>query len=818
MSATVAGTEAPPREASAPVRNERLRRVGAACAGPAIIVAGVLFALRGFAFHPLLTNEHPDILAFWLPRFAYLGRELASGHIPLWNPNEMLGYRFAADPQSGWLYAAPMVLFSALSPGAAIRALIVLNPLIAGLGLFWFLRKESLSRLAATAGGLCLAMLMSTSEMAIELPFAGFLAWTTVALVGASGYRQADRWSRRLAWLALSAFAWSQVAGAHMSHGLVMCSLLLAAYLIAASIGAVRRGRVGAWTAAGRTGLFLVAMPLASLAVLMPRLAFIGSSSLHRGYDALGQSVRSAANVQDRPIATNGVWAAWPLAFGAAPGAYVGAVMLMAVPFALRDRARRTLVWAFGGCLVLTWLLMLNAIVTAGWFQWLMLKLPFGDVYLHNPGRMRYLSMIAIPVLGAIGLQGLRDRPMTTGQARRTIGGGVAFLLALPLALGGTPSRFVLLAVAMLAAVPTLFWLATAGRRWAPAAVVVVLGLELFASAVYSGLYRGGTIYTGLEGGERPNLPPQVLRYPDLAERDFLRPTRLADIIRQGPDRYLTYAPPAASFDKGYLFTQRPQDWPALAMERGTLFGIPDVLGYNPVQLPRYWTYIRATNTTNPVFYNASVIGLPTLENVRLMGIRYLVVPKGYEAVPEGRVVATADDYNLVQVYGWEPRVSLVTTWALVDRPADALRGVLRAGFDPARTAYVERDPGIPMMPDAVPGTATYREIAPEDIRIAVDTASPSLVVVRNSYDPGWSATVDGRPTPVLAADYLVQGLVVPAGHHEIRLVYRDDQVSRGVAAGALVWLTLVLAISAALLLERRARRRRAAPQDADGP
>ena len=418
MSSTVAGIQTPPREASDSERNDRLRRIGAACAGPAVIVAGVLFALRGFAFHPLLTNDHPDILAFWLPRFSFLGRELSAGHIPLWNPNEMLGYRFAADPQSGWLYVPPMVLFSALSPGAAMRALIVFNPMLAGLGLFWFLRKESMSRPVATVGGLCLGMLMSTSDMAIGLPFAGFLAWTTIALVGACGYRQADRWSRRLAWLALAAFAWSQVASAHMSHGLVMCSLLLAAYLIATSIAAVRRGEIGAWTAAGRTGLFLVAMPLASLAILIPRLAFIGSSSLHRGYDALGQPVRSAANIQDRPIATNGVWAAWPLAFGSAPGAYAGAVVLLAVLFAWRDRARRALVWAFGGCLVLTWLLMLNVIVTAGWFQTLLLKLPFGDVYLHNPGRMRYLSMIAIPVLGATGLQGLRDRPMTARHAR----------------------------------------------------------------------------------------------------------------------------------------------------------------------------------------------------------------------------------------------------------------------------------------------------------------------------------------------------------------------------------------------------------------
>ena len=552
-------------------------------------------------------------------------------------------------------------------------------------------------------------------------------------------------------------------------------------------------------------------MPLASLAILIPRLAFIGASSLHRGYDSLGQPVRSVANIQDRALATNGVWAAWPLAFGSAPGAYAGAVVLLAVLFAWRNRARRALVWAFGSCMVLTWLLMLNVIVTAGWFQTLLLKVPFGDVYLHNPGRMRYLSMIAIPVLGAVGIQGLIDRPMTGERARWTLGGGVALLLGLPLVAGGKPARFALLAVAMLAAVPVLFWLATARKRWAMTAVVVVVGIELLASAAFSGLYGGGTISTGLETGERPNLVPQVMRYPQLSEADFLRPTRFVDIIRGQQDRYLTYAPPAASFDKGYLFTQRPQDWPALAMERGTLFGIPDVLGYNPVQLPRYWTYIRATNS-NPVFYNAAVIGVPTLQNVRLLGVRYLVVPAGVRAVPEGRVVASADDYDLVQVYGWEPRVSLVHSWTRVARPADALGGVLDPGFDPARTAYVEQDPDIAPTADAAPGSAVYREVTPEDVRVTVDTSTPALVVVRNSYDAGWSATVDGRPAPLLATDYLVQGVAVPAGRHEVRLVYRDDGVMWGMRLGLLVWVILLASIPAALFLERRSRRRRDRP------
>ena len=58
----------------------------------------------------------------------------------------------------------------------------------------------------------------------------------------------------------------------------------------------------------------------------------------------------------------------------------------------------------------------------------------------------------------------------------------------LPLVAGGKPYRFVLLAVAMLAAVAALCWLATARKRWAMTAVVVVVGVELLASAVYSGV------------------------------------------------------------------------------------------------------------------------------------------------------------------------------------------------------------------------------------------------------------------------------------------------------------------------------------------
>ena len=76
---------------------------------------------------------------------------------------------------------------------------------------------------------------------------------------------------------------------------------------------------------------------------------------------------------------------------------------------------------------------MLDAVVTAPWIRDVFLRIPFGDVYLHNPGRMRYLAVIAVPVLGAVGIQGLRDDPLPPRDAVRWLAAGAFLWLGVPL-------------------------------------------------------------------------------------------------------------------------------------------------------------------------------------------------------------------------------------------------------------------------------------------------------------------------------------------------------------------------------------------------
>ena len=787
------------------------RRAAHAAAGPLLISICVLFALREFLVGGGLTNQHPDLLTFWLPRWSFLGRAVAAGDLPLWNPFEMAGYRFAADPQSGWLYLPPMALFASFQPGLALRLFIVFNPLLAGLGTFGFLRSEGASRVAATVGGLVLAMPIATSAIAISLPFAGAIAWTAMVLLAVSRFRRASTWSGRLGWLALAAGAWSQVAAAHLSHGLVIATAFAATLLVVGGIVDVRAGLVTGRTAAVRAVLLLVTLPVAALPILLPHVDFLGGSSLRGGYGALGDLGQT--EVGDA-LGQEGLWAGWPWGFAAAPGAYAGAAALATAAVAARSRRLRVPALAAGGLLVLVYVVTQPLLVTAGWWRSFVLAIPFGDVYLHNPGRLRYVAVVAIPILAAAGIDGLLERPLSPRRALVWLGSVAAIVLGVPLLLGGNLVRFVPVAAGLVLLGPLLFGLAT--RRWTWAAGTALAGavaVELVVSSVYSHTYEGGTIFTGLESGPHPILVPQVLRSPELSEEGYLRVTPIVEHLRREPGRYVTWAPPEASYEKGYLWMRSSADWPALAPSRGTLFGVPDGLGYNPVQLPRYWRYIRATNDLS-VFYNASVLNEPSIQDVRLLGLRYLIVPAGIAPPLPARVAARADRYVLWELFEAQPPATVTDDVVPVDDVTGALETVTAAGFDPARQVVVEgRDaPGDGRGSFAI---GVMDERSPTELVVRLPASARGILTLRNAYDPGWVATADGQPARTLPVDGLLQGVELPAdGAREVILTYRDGAVTLGLALGAAAWLVLLGGPFVALVTERgrRAtdRRRRA--------
>src|SRR5205085_8298548 len=70
--------------------------------------------------------------------------------------------------------------------------------------------------------------------------------------------------------------------------------------------------------------------------------------------------------------------------------------------------------------------------------------------------------------------------------------------------------------------------------------------------------------------------------------------------------------------------------------------------------------------------------------------------------------------------------------------------------------------------------------------RIEANMECKGMVILADTWFPGWKATVDGKPERIWEVDAALRGVVVPAGRHHIEMVYRPDSVMWGAALSAL--------------------------------
>jgi hypothetical protein len=124
-----------------------------------------------------------------------------------------------------------------------------------------------------------------------------------------------------------------------------------------------------------------------------------------------------------------------------------------------------------------------------------------------------------------------------------------------------------------------------------------------------------------------------------------------------------------------------------------------------------------------------------------------------------------------------------------------AVEALTAAAFDPRREIVVA-GAGSDTMAAPTPGTARITSWRPDRLVIEADLPADGHVVVLEAVDPGWSATVDARSSPVVAANGLFRGVAVPAGRHEVVFVYRPRLQLLSVALSALVAVGLLAIVA----------------------
>ncbi len=196
---------------------------------------------------------------------------------------------------------------------------------------------------------------------------------------------------------------------------------------------------------------------------------------------------------------------------------------------------------------------------------------------------------------------------------------------------------------------------------------------------------------------------------------------------------------------------------------------------------------------------------------VSMMAVRYVMTDPD-DPRPTGpglREVYAGSDARI-----WENRRALPRAYAtpavrMVPGEAEALQAVTAGDFSPRRFSVVEgrrRPAGVAIRSAAAraasPGPVSIRRDEPQAVDLDADLRRPAVVMMADSWAPGWQATVDGRDVPSLRANYLYRGVRVPAGRHRIEWRYRPAVVAAGAVVSVLSLLALV-ALALALLRRR---------------
>jgi hypothetical protein len=766
--------------------------VAAAARGDRMAVGALLavvLLLFGDALRPGWTFWYRDIYGYWSAQAGSFARVVAEGALPLWNPYVSFGLPMLADPSYQVAYP-PTWLNLVLGPVTYYKCYVVSHALWAGIGLYLLLRRLGLGRPASFSGattwiasGPFLVVVSHTHH------FAGtaWIPWVLLALNATLERGALDRA------LVLGVVAAAQVLAG--SGDLCLMTAFLCAGWIA--VRAMTRGDASRtqWASAARS-LGIAAAVAAGLSAIqwLPTLSILRSGFRLEMQD-LGRlywSLHPASLVDflvprlvaDLPISEAVRAALFESREPLFADHYIGAAALVLAAiglFACRGPLRNYAALGLAAAIVLS-LGQHTPVYPA-----LMRVTPLG--MLRFPSKY----VIAVGFFWALLVAMGADVMLRSAPPRRSSRAAACVALALALLAAG--------AVAWLTAYPDGL-----SNLLAPAATEIAAAAHATASlAKTCGVLAvaGGLVW--LAPGVRPGAVVArtalvVLALTDLtltgrrvntaapAELITARPD-VAQLVPEGSRLYVSLA----HKDEWLKLDRKPPGWePSWAMALGWLqlvlpptgarFGLEgsydgDFTGLGPPLLSNL-TLILSKAAGSPL----------ALRLLRMAGVDYVVAPGSapwplLEPVAEVPSVLSGP-VRLFRVPG--PFAHAVVRgrarWAGEPASVNLLGD---AAFDPDREVILAGSGEEESIADFA---GQVRELSrrADRLELVVETSHQAYLVVLQTHDTGWRAFVDDVPAPLLRANVLFQGVVVPAGRHVVRLMYRPPAVLWGAGLSTL--------------------------------
>ena len=235
-------------------------------------------------------------------------------------------------------------------------------------------------------------------------------------------------------------------------------------------------------------------------------------------------------------------------------------------------------------------------------------------------------------------------------------------------------------------------------------------------------------------------------------------------------------------------------------------YDLRDARGYDVPIVERYDRLWRKQLEPECPTQTASLLGpyclrlfladvTPTaLETLRTLGVSAIMQPPTEPPLKLAGLTLTYDgaDARLYRV-AETSRAFVAGAQQVVAGADQALATVTRPGFPNRGIAVTERPlPGVPEVaasagaPQGEPAEIVTEE--PERVVVRARSTGPGVLVLTDTWFPGWKAKVDGRDVPVEQVNYVLRGVPIGAGTHVVEFTYEPLSWRIG-------WITSVLAL-----------------------
>jgi hypothetical protein len=339
--------------------------------------------------------------------------------------------------------------------------------------------------------------------------------------------------------------------------------------------------------------------------------------------------------------------------------------------------------------------------------------------------------------------------------------------------------------------------------------------------AADAGAMRSATYsVTSLAGLTSPALDRMAVRYgvadpgmPIPGRQELLGKATSTAVV--GPSGSILSGPFTAGV-RG-VFVDLPQ---GLAVDRDGGLRVT-VVAQNGTVLASTTRLVRATHaaTTLWVALAAEDIGPGVSARVKLEGLHSssMVVPIDHDGSWAVTLLRAQDDLKVVHtgdttIYERKSATSRFR-WASLDRVVvdeQARVRLLSSGKVPATTVVLERAADAPNLVGSSSASVDAVTDDADHLKIAVDAKGSGFLVVADAMRVGgWTASVDGRASPLLPADEAFSAVYLGSGRHVVDLTYEAPGLRLGTVISAVSIIVLLFGASW-IAIGPRLRRRRA--------